>query len=223
MSHLVLVRHGQSTWNAENRFTGWVDVPLSELGRREAHEAGRRLAGEGIHVDRAYTSTLVRAIETGQAVLDELGQGDLEQIRAWQLNERFYGALTGRNKAQTAEEFGAEQVRIWRRSYATPPPGGESLKDTTDRALPYFKAEVLAACREVPTVLVAAHGNSLRAIVKHLDGLSDDEVLRLEIETGVPTVYELDGEGRPVDKQTIGPEPEPEPRGEPTLTSGGEE
>jgi 2,3-bisphosphoglycerate-dependent phosphoglycerate mutase len=207
MSHLLLIRHGQSTWNAENRFTGWVDVPLSDLGRKEAREGGERLAAAGYHVDRAFTSTLIRAIETGQIVLDALGQGDLPQIRAWQLNERFYGALTGRNKAQTAEEFGAEQVKVWRRSYATPPPGGESLKDTTDRALPYFRSVVLAACREVPTVLVSAHGNSLRAIVKDLDGLTDEEVVALEIPTGVPLVYEIDGEGRPTDKRILAAEP----------------
>ncbi len=203
VTHLLLIRHGQSTWNAENLFTGWVDVPLSELGRKEAREGGERLAAEGVRVDRAYTSTLIRAIETGQIVLDALGQGDLEQTRAWQLNERFYGALTGRNKTQTAEEFGAEQVRIWRRSYATPPPGGESLRDTTNRALPYFRSEVLAACRQYPTVLVSAHGNSLRAIVKDLDGLSDEEVVALEIPTGVPIVYRLDGEGRRVDKRIL--------------------
>jgi 2,3-bisphosphoglycerate-dependent phosphoglycerate mutase len=203
MNHLLLIRHGQSTWNAENLFTGWVDVPLSELGRKEAREGGERLASEGVVVDRAFTSTLVRAIETGRIVLEALGQGDLEQTRAWQLNERYYGALMGRNKAQTAEEFGAEQVRIWRRSYATPPPGGESLKDTTNRALPYFRREVLAACRQFPTVLVSAHGNSLRAIVKDLDGLSDEEVVGLEIPTGVPIMYELDDDGHPVSKRIV--------------------
>jgi 2,3-bisphosphoglycerate-dependent phosphoglycerate mutase len=206
MSTLILVRHGQSTWNAENRFTGWVDVPLTDLGIDEARTGGKRLAADGFHVDRAFTSTLVRAIQTGQIVLEELGQSDLEQIQAWELNERFYGALTGRNKAQTAAEFGEEQVHIWRRSYATPPPGGESLKDTAYRALPYFQQVVLAACREVPTVLVSAHGNSLRAIVKQLDDLSDDEVPRLELKTGVPIVYELDDQGQPTDKRTLGPD-----------------
>lgn len=213
MSTLILVRHGQSTWNAENRFTGWVDVPLTELGRKEARQGGEHLAAEGVKVDRVFTSTLERAIETGQIVLECLGQGDLEQVEAWELNERFYGALTGRNKAQTAEEFGADQVRLWRRSYATPPPGGESLKDTAYRALPYFRNVVLAACLQAPTVLVSAHGNSLRAILKELDGLSDDEVPRLELKTGVPIVYELDGDARPVSKTTLGPdtaEPVPE-------------
>src|SRR3712207_3594173 len=137
MSSLILIRHGQSQWNAENRFTGWVDTPLSDKGREEAQRAAQRLADRSVRVDRAYTSTLRRAIDTGRIVLDGLGQSDLEQIQAWQLNERFYGALTGRNKAQTAEEFGEEQVRIWRRSYDIPPPGGESLADTGRRALPY--------------------------------------------------------------------------------------
>ena len=202
MSKLILVRHGQSQWNAENRFTGWVDVPLSEKGRTEAREGGERLAAEGIRVDRAYTSTLQRAIDTGRIVLDALGQTDLEQIQAWELNERFYGALTGRNKAQTAEEFGDEQVHVWRRSYDVPPPGGESLKDTTARTLPYFRAEVIPATREVDVVLVAAHGNSLRAIVKDLDEISDEEIPQLEIPTGVPIVYEM-ADGKPVDKRIL--------------------
>ncbi len=202
MSKLILVRHGQSQWNAENRFTGWVDVPLSEKGRTEAREGGERLAAEGIRVDRAYTSTLQRAIDTGRIVLDALGQTDLEQIQAWELNERFYGALTGRNKAQTAEEFGDEQVHVWRRSYDVPPPGGESLKDTTARTLPYFRAEVVPATREVDVVLVAAHGNSLRAIVKDLDDISDEEITQLEIPTGVPIVYEM-ADGKPVDKRIV--------------------
>lgn len=191
MSTLILVRHGQSQWNAENRFTGWVDVPLSDKGIAEARDGGRRLAAEGIVVDLAYTSTLTRAIETGRLVLAELGQSDLPQIEAWQLNERFYGALTGRNKAQTAEEFGDEQVHIWRRSYDTPPPGGESLKDTLNRALPYFEAEIVPATLVHDVVLVAAHGNSLRAICKHLDGISDEDITQLEIPTGVPLVYEM--------------------------------
>ncbi|MFO8075427.1 MAG: 2,3-bisphosphoglycerate-dependent phosphoglycerate mutase [Actinomycetota bacterium] len=202
MSKLILVRHGQSQWNAENRFTGWVDVPLSEKGRIEAREGGERLAAEGIRVDRAYTSTLQRAIDTGRIVLDALGQPDLEQIQAWELNERFYGALTGRNKAQTAEEFGDEQVHIWRRSYDVPPPGGESLKDTTARALPYFHAEVIPATREVDVVLVSAHGNSLRGIVKDLDDISDEEITQVEIPTGVPIVYEM-VDGEPVDKRIV--------------------
>jgi 2,3-bisphosphoglycerate-dependent phosphoglycerate mutase len=191
MAILILIRHGQSAWNAENRFTGWVDVPLSEAGRAEALRAGRRLAAEGYHVDRAFTSTLRRAIETGRIVLDALGQHDLPQVEAWELNERFYGALTGRDKAQTAQEFGPEQVHLWRRSYDVPPPGGESLADTAKRTLPYFEREILPATRAHDVVLVSAHGNSLRAIVKELDHLDDDAVTRLEIATGVPLVYEL--------------------------------
>lgn len=205
MSLLILVRHGQSLWNAENRFTGWVDAPLTDLGREEAVAGGQRLREAGVHVDRAFTSTLTRAIETGRIILEGLGQGELHQERAWQLNERFYGALTGRDKAQTAQEFGVDQVQIWRRSYDTPPPGGESLKDTTARTLPYFREAVLAACREVGTVFVAAHGNSLRAVVKELDGLSDDEVVALEIATGIPIVYELDADARPTSKQILQP------------------
>jgi len=203
MSLLILLRHGQPTWNAENRFTGWVDTPLSDAGREEARLGGRRLAAQGVTVDRAFTSTLVRAIDTGRIVLDELGQHNLEQLQAWQLNERFYGALTGRNKLQTAEEFGAEQVHIWRRSYDIAPPGGESLADTANRTLPYFDEVVLPATLEVATVLVSAHGNSLRSIVKELDGLDDDAVTRLEIATGIPLVYELDGDGGVVDKRIV--------------------
>ena len=202
MSRLVLLRHGQSEWNAENRFTGWVDSPLSDKGREEARRAGERLAEAGLRIGRAFTSTLVRAIETGRIALEALGQGELEQTCAWELNERFYGALTGRNKAQTAEEFGEDQVHVWRRSYDVAPPGGESLKDTAKRALPYFEREILPATKAAGTVLVSAHGNSLRAIVKQLDGLDDDAVTRLELATGVPLVYTLD-DGRVVDKQVL--------------------
>jgi 2,3-bisphosphoglycerate-dependent phosphoglycerate mutase len=191
VSYLVLVRHGRSQWNDENRFTGWVDVPLAEPGRAEAVRAGEQLRELGFTFDRAYTSTLQRAITTGRLILDVLGQTDLEQIQAWELNERFYGALTGRNKDETREKFGEEQVHIWRRSYATAPPGGESLKDTAERALPYFETHIRPATTEVDAVLVSAHGNSLRAIVKELDGLDDDQVTQLEIATGVPIVYEM--------------------------------
>ncbi|HWH32783.1 MAG TPA: 2,3-diphosphoglycerate-dependent phosphoglycerate mutase [Egibacteraceae bacterium] len=203
MGTLILIRHGQSVWNAENRFTGWVDTPLSDLGREEAHRAGRRLAAEGVRVDRAFTSMLRRAIETGRAVLDELGQPDLEQVQAWELNERFYGALTGRDKAQTAEEFGADQVKVWRRSYDIPPPGGESLKDTADRTLPYFRREILPAASADQTVLVAAHGNSLRSIVKDLDGLDDEAIVAVEIATAVPLVYTLGEDGSVKDKRVL--------------------
>jgi 2,3-bisphosphoglycerate-dependent phosphoglycerate mutase len=202
MSTLILVRHGQSTWNAENLFTGWVNVPLSELGEEEAKRAGTRLAEEGIRVGKAFTSELIRAQDTGRVILDALGQGDLEQEVAWQLNERFYGALTGRNKQQTREEFGDEQVHIWRRSYDVPPPGGESLKDTTARTLPYFREHVVPATREHDVVLVSAHGNSLRAIVKELDGLDDEAITGVEIATGVPILYDMT-DGRPSGKRIL--------------------
>lgn len=202
MGTLILVRHGQSLWNAENRFTGWVDVPLSDKGRVEAREAGERLAAAGLRVDHAYTSTLERAIETGELILAALGQPALPQTRAWQLNERFYGTLTGRNKAQTAEELGAEQVHRWRRSYRTAPPGGESLADTAARARPYFEHEILPVAGRGATVLVTAHGNSLRAIVKDLDGLAEADVPGLEIPTGVPLIYQV-RDGAAVDKRIL--------------------
>lgn len=202
MSTLILVRHGQSVWNAENRFTGWVDSPLSALGRDEAERAGVQLAAEGVIVDRAFTSELVRAQETGRLILAALGQADLEQEAAWELNERFYGALTGRDKQQTREEFGDEQVHIWRRSFDVAPPGGESLADTTRRTLPYFRAHIVPATRQHDVVLVSAHGNSLRAIVKELDGLDDEAVTGLEIATGVPLVYEM-VDGVPVAKRIL--------------------
>ncbi len=202
MSRLILIRHGQSVWNAENRFTGWVDSPLSERGRTEAKQAGDRLAVEDVHIDRAFTSTLRRAIDTGRVILDTLGQDDVPQEQAWELNERFYGALTGRDKAQTAEEFGEDQVRVWRRSHDVPPPGGESLKDTANRTLPYFHQVIVPVTLQVDVVLVSAHGNSLRSIVKELDGLDDEAVTRLEIATGVPLVYELT-DGRPTSKRVL--------------------
>ena len=206
-STLILIRHGHSAWNAENRFTGWVDVPLVEEGIEEAKRGAMRLADVGIRIDQAFTSTLRRAIDTGLIVLEGLGQADLEQVQAWQLNERFYGALTGRNKAQTAEEFGAEQVHIWRRSYDVPPPGGESLKDTAARVLPYFDEVVRPAARDGRVVLVTAHGNSLRAIVKELDEISDEDIPTLELRTGVPLVYRL-RDGQVVDKDILD-QPEP--------------
>ncbi|MGH8910389.1 MAG: 2,3-bisphosphoglycerate-dependent phosphoglycerate mutase [Egibacteraceae bacterium] len=202
MSQLILIRHGQSEWNAENRFTGWVDSPLSDRGRDEAKRAGDRLAAQGVHVVRAFTSTLSRAIDTGQIILDVLGQGDLEQVRAWELNERFYGALTGRDKAQTASEFGEKQVRVWRRSYDIAPPGGESLQDTARRTLPYLERVIVPATRKAAVVLVSAHGNSLRSIVKELDGLDGEAVTRLEIGTGVPIIYEMT-DGQPTDKRIV--------------------
>jgi 2,3-bisphosphoglycerate-dependent phosphoglycerate mutase len=202
VSRLVLVRHGRSQWNDENRFTGWVDVPLAEPGLAEAARAGARLRDLGVTFDRAYTSSLRRAITTGRIILDALGQAELHQIEAWQLNERYYGALTGRDKDETRRRFGDEQVHLWRRGYATAPPGGESLKDTAERALPYFEERIRPATTDVDAVLVAAHGNSLRAIVKNLEGLDDDAITGVEIATGVPVVYDMSG-GRVRDKTVL--------------------
>lgn len=202
MSNLILIRHGESTWNAANRFTGWVDVPLSDEGRREAERCGKGLHDAGFRADRAYTSTLVRAVDTGRVVLDALGQPELEQVQAWELNERFYGTLTGRDKSQVKAEVGADQVHQWRRGYATPPPGGESLAHTANRAVPYFAEVIVPATREVEVVLVSAHGNSLRAIVKELDGLDDEAVTELDIPTGVPLVYQM-ADGAPTGKRIL--------------------
>ena len=191
MALLVLVRHGESQWNLENRFTGWVDVPLTDTGRREAARAGTVL--KGTRFDVAYSSVLQRANQTLDIILAELGQGDLPVIKDQALNERHYGELQGLNKAETAEKYGAEQVHIWRRSYDVPPPGGESLKDTAARTLPYFAARIAPQLQAGHNVIVAAHGNSLRSIVMDLERLTREQVLELNIATGVPLVYELDG------------------------------
>jgi len=191
MPTLVLVRHGQSQWNLENRFTGWVDVPLTEKGREEARAAGERLKKAGVRFTKAYTSELARAHETLDIMLDVLGQKGIPIVRDRAVNERHYGDLQGLNKAETAEKFGKEQVKIWRRSYDIPPPGGESLADTAARTLPYFKDHILPDLAKGETIIVSAHGNSLRSIVMDLDRLSKDEVVGLEIATGVPIVYEL--------------------------------
>ena len=201
MALLVLVRHGESQWNLENRFTGWIDVPLTETGRREARRAGELL--RSMHFDRAYTSVLQRATETLDIVLRVIGQTDLPIERDAALNERHYGDLQGLNKAETAEKFGAEQVHIWRRSYDVAPPGGESLKDTAARTLPYFESAIVPALRAGQNLLVAAHGNSLRSIVMHLDRLDKQQVLELNIATGVPIVYELDAEMRVRSKRIL--------------------
>ncbi len=192
MPTLAIVRHGQSLWNLENRFTGWVDVPLTLKGTEEARDGGRRLTG--MHFDVAYTSTLVRAQETLRIIQQEAGL-DLPVIRDQALNERHYGDLQGLNKAQTAKEYGEEQVHIWRRSFAIPPPNGEALKDTAARTLPFFERAILGDIVQGKDVLVVAHGNSNRSIVMRLDGLSEDEVLALELGTGVPLVYDLDESG----------------------------
>jgi 2,3-bisphosphoglycerate-dependent phosphoglycerate mutase len=201
MATLVLLRHGESQWNLENRFTGWVDVELTEKGRHEARTAGERL--RGTRFDTGYTSVLRRAIETLDIVLDVIGQRDLPVERSEALNERHYGDLQGLNKAETAKKFGDEQVHIWRRSYDVAPPGGESLKDTAARALPYFEQKILPSVKAGKNVIVAAHGNSLRAIVMDLDGLTKEQVLQLNLATGVPIVYDIDAAGRIASKKIL--------------------
>jgi 2,3-bisphosphoglycerate-dependent phosphoglycerate mutase len=202
---LALVRHGQSQWNLENRFTGWVDVPLTDLGRSEARRAGELLKDAGIRFDLAFTSVLSRAQQTLDIILDVLGQTGLPTERDQALNERHYGALQGLNKAETAEKYGKEQVHIWRRSYDVPPPEGESLKDTAARTLPYFDSKILPALRAGRNVIVAAHGNSLRSIVMQLDKLSREQVLELNLDTGVPLLYEIDESGRVVSRRILKP------------------
>ena len=189
MALLVLVRHGESQWNLENRFTGWVDVPLTDTGRREAARAGTVL--KGTRFDIAYSSVLRRANETLDIILRELAQSDLPVIKDQALNERHYGELQGLNKGETAEKYGAEQVHIWRRSYDVPPPGGESLKDTAARTLPYYDRVIAPQIAAGKNVLVVAHGNSLRSIVMQLDRLTREQVLELNIPTGVPIVYDM--------------------------------
>jgi 2,3-bisphosphoglycerate-dependent phosphoglycerate mutase len=220
---LVLLRHGQSTWNVENRFTGWYDCDLSEQGEKEARAAGALLAQERIDVDVAHTSVLTRAIRTLHLALEELDRLWVPVYRHWRLNERHYGGLTGLDKAQTREQFGDEQFVLWRRSYATAPPDiqadnpwnpagdaryamlapevvptTECLKDVVVRLLPYWFDVIVPDLRAGRVVLIAAHGNSLRALIKHLDGIDDDTIAGLEIPTGVPIVYELDGRLRPL-------------------------
>ncbi len=222
MTRLVLLRHGESTWNKENRFTGWTDVDLSETGAAEAHEAGRLLREGGFAFDVAFTSVLKRAIRTLWIALDELDQMWIPVVNSWRLNERHYGALQGLNKAEMAEQFGEAQVRLWRRSYDVPPPPldlddprhpardpryrgvdpstlprAESLKDTVARFLPYWHETIAPTIRSGERVLIAAHGNSLRALVKYLDGVGDEEIVGLNIPTGIPLVFELDGDLRP--------------------------
>ncbi len=201
MGKLVLVRHGQSQWNLENRFTGWEDVPLTEKGREEALQAGRAL--RELCFDQAFTSELQRAAATLDIILEENEHGDVPVARHRALNERHYGDLQGLNKAETAEQYGDEQVHIWRRSYDTAPPGGESLKDTAERTLPYYQAEIAPLVQAGKNAIVAAHGNSLRSVVMHLDELSRDEVTQLNIPTGVPIVYEIDGAGKVVSKEVL--------------------
>jgi len=200
---LVLVRHGQSEWNEKNLFTGWRDPDLTAQGRDEAVQAGRELKERGFAFDIAFTSKLIRAQETNRLILQELGQPDLPVIEDKALNERDYGDLSGLNKDDARAKWGDEQVHIWRRSFDIPPPGGESLKDTAERTLPYFKAEILPRVLKGETVLVSAHGNSLRAVVMMLDGLDEQAVTQLNIATGAPILYELNEDGRVARKELL--------------------
>ena len=229
MYKLVLIRHGESTWNQENRFTGWTDVDLNAKGLGEAKAAGQLLKKEGYSFDRSFVSVLKRALRTNWMILDELDELWIPVERSWRLNERHYGSLQGLNKAETATKFGDDQVLIWRRSYDVPPPAleksddrfpghdprykdvpeielpmTECLKDTVDRVLPYWHSEIAPAVKRGEKVLVTAHGNTLRALVKYFDNLSEEEVLALNIPTGIPLVYELDDNLKPIRHYYLG-------------------
>ena len=200
---LVLVRHGQSEWNKKNLFTGWKDVGLTPEGEAEALKAGELLREAGLSFDVAFTSTLIRAQATLDIILEELGQQGLETLEHEALNERDYGDLVGLNKDDARKRWGEEQVHIWRRSFDTPPPGGESLKDTADRVLPYFNAEILPQVLAGKNVIVSAHGNSLRALVMQLDKLSPDAITRLNLATGAPMIYRLNADGTVAEKRDL--------------------
>jgi 2,3-bisphosphoglycerate-dependent phosphoglycerate mutase len=235
MYKIVLLRHGESTWNKENRFTGWTDVDLSDKGMQEARQAAVLLKDAGYTFDLAYTSVLKRAIRTLWYVLDGMDLMWIPVIRNWRLNERHYGALQGLNKAETAEKFGEEQVRVWRRSYDIQPPAlepsderypghdprykdvskellplTECLKDTVERFMPYWNETIIPSVKAGKHVIIVAHGNSLRSLVKHLDNVSDDEIVGLNIPTGVPLVYELDDDMRPLKHYYLGDQAEVE-------------
>jgi 2,3-bisphosphoglycerate-dependent phosphoglycerate mutase len=192
----VLVRHGQSEWNLQNLFTGWRDPVLTELGRSEAREAGRRLKQRGLTFDKAYTSSLVRAQDTLSLILEEIGQPGLETVCDAALNERDYGDLTGLNKDDAAARWGKKQVQAWRRSYDVAPPGGESLRDTLARTVPYYLRNILPDVLDGERVIVVAHGNSLRALIMAMEGLSPAEILSRELLTGVPIIYRLKSDSR---------------------------
>jgi len=223
MTALVLLRHGESVWNQENRFTGWTDVDLSPKGVAEAREAGIILKGNGFGFDLAFTSVLIRATRTLEIVLDVMNLKEIQVFKSWRLNERHYGALQGLNKAETAKQYGEEQVAIWRRSYAVPPPAltredkrfeghdplyqdvnindlplGESLKDTVERFMPYWTGSIEPFLRKQKRVIIVAHGNTLRALVKYLDNVSEEDIVKLEIPTGIPLVYNLDEALKPI-------------------------
>ena len=200
---LVLSRHGESEWNLKNLFTGWKDPRLTEKGVEEAKAGGRRLKALGISFDVAFTSALSRAQRTCELMLNEIGQPNLETIRDWRLNERDYGDLSGLNKAETAAKYGDEQVHIWRRYYDVPPPGGESLKDTVARVLPYYVETILPRVMLGERVFVAAHGNSLRALIMVLDHLDDKTIPTLELKTGVPLVYRLNADTTVASRQVL--------------------
>ena len=197
---LVLVRHGQSEWNEKNLFTGWKDPGLTAKGVEEAKSAGIQLRTEGFQFDVMFTSDLLRAQRTGEIILKELGVTNLPVVKNQALNERDYGDLSGLNKDEAREKWGDEQVHIWRRSFDTPPPGGESLKGTAERVLPYFKKEILPQLLEGKNILIAAHGNSLRSLVMELDQLTKEQVVKLEIATGDPIYYEIASSGKVVKK-----------------------
>jgi len=201
MPELILLRHGQSQWNLENRFTGWIDVPLSAKGEAEARAAGEKLRGR--RIDILYTSVLKRAIDTATIALEVAGTTPAATVRDAALNERMYGDLQGLNKAEAAKRWGDAQIKLWRRSYDVRPPGGESLADTAARVLPFWDARIQPDLRAGKHVLVAAHGNSLRALVMHLDGLSQEQVLELEIPTGVPLLYDVAPDGRVTGKRYL--------------------
>jgi 2,3-bisphosphoglycerate-dependent phosphoglycerate mutase len=203
MSHLVLMRHGQSEWNEKNLFTGWRDPDLTAQGVAEAKAAGQALKQQGLVFDLAFTSNLQRAQKTLSLLLAEQGQSDLPTTKNQALNERDYGELAGLNKDDAREKWGDEQVHIWRRSYDTPPPGGESLKDTGARVLPYYEAEILPLIKAGKNILIAAHGNSLRSLVMRLEGLSSAEILDVNIDTGVPYIYHMDEDGAVLDKTVL--------------------
>jgi 2,3-bisphosphoglycerate-dependent phosphoglycerate mutase len=202
---LVLVRHGQSDWNLKNLFTGWKDPDLTEQGVSEARAAGRRLKAAGLDFDVAYTSALTRAQDTCRLLLEELGRPSLKTIRDQALNERDYGDLSGLNKDDARKKWGEDQVHLWRRSYDVPPPGGESLKDTVARVLPYYCAEILPRVLRGERVLVAAHGNSLRALVMVLDRLTPETIPTMELDTGVPLIYRLNADSTVASKEISRP------------------